>query len=315
MHDMSDTSTNRNVPADHEQRMARARLSLEGLSLGDAFGEQFFGHYAREVLQPRRELPPGPWPWTDDTAMAVSIVDVLGSRGEIDQDDLAACFARRFVAEPTRGYGAGAAGLLDLVSSGFSWREVAGAMFRGTGSWGNGSAMRVAPVGAYFADDPAEAVRQARLSAVVTHAHPEGQAGAIAVAVAAAAAWGVRDSDRPDRGAVLMAAALEHAPDSQVRDGLRRAADLTTDDAQVAAAILGCGERISCSDTVPFCIWCAAKTLDSFSEAMWATASAHGDVDTTCAIVGGIVALATGSEGIPAEWLARREPLPGPVAC
>ena len=42
---------------------------------------------------------------------------------------------------------------------------------------------------------------------------------------------------------------------------------------------------------------------------MWTTASALGDVDTTCAIVGGIVALAVGSEGIPAEWLARREPL------
>jgi len=35
-----------------------------------------------------------------------------------------------------------------------------------------------------------------------------------------------------------------------------------------------------------------------------------GDVDTTCAIVGGIVALATGKEGIPADWVARRECLP-----
>lgn len=53
---------------------------------------------------------------------------------------------------------------------------------------GNGAAMRVAPLGAWFADDPAEAARQAALSAEVTHPHPEAVAGAIAVAVAAAIA-------------------------------------------------------------------------------------------------------------------------------
>ena len=307
---MTDTPDGRALPPDHEQRMARARLSLAGLSLGDGFGEQFFGHHAREILQPRRELPPGPWPWTDDTAMALSIVDVLDGRGGIDQDDLAGRFASRFAADPTRGYGPGTAVLLDAVGAGASWRDAAGMMFSGTGSWGNGSAMRVAPVGAYFAADPAEAVRQAHLSAVVTHAHPDGQAGAIAVAVAAAAAWDVRDSDRPDRGVALLEAAIAHTPDSQVRDGLLKAADLATGDAQIASAVLGCGERISCSDTVPFCLWCAARSLDSFEEAMWTTASALGDVDTTCAIVGGIVALAVGSEGLPPEWLARREPLP-----
>ena len=46
------------------------------------------------------------------------------------------------------------------------------------------------------------------------------------------------------------------------------------------------------------------------SEAMWATATGLGDVDTTCAIVGGIVVLAAGIESIPADFLARREPLP-----
>jgi len=43
---------------------------------------------------------------------------------------------------------------------------------------------------------------------------------------------------------------------------------------------------------------------------MWATVSALGDRDTTCAIVGGIVACYTGVVGIPPDWLAAREPLP-----
>ena len=62
---------------------------------------------------------------------------------------------------------------------------------------------------------------------------------------------------------------------------------------------------------MPFCLWCAAKYLDNYEEAMWATVSVLGDRDTTCAIVGGIVACYTGVEGIPPrDWRAAREPLP-----
>jgi len=51
--------------------IARAFLSLDGLSVGDAFGERFFGP-THEVLQriSRRELPDAPWTYTDDTEMA-----------------------------------------------------------------------------------------------------------------------------------------------------------------------------------------------------------------------------------------------------
>ena len=68
--------------------------------------------------------------------------------------------------------------------------------------------------------------------------------------------------------------------------------------------------RISAQDTVPFTLWCSGEQLDHYEEAFWLTLSGGGDADTTCAIVGGIVALSTGLDGIPAEWRARREALP-----
>src|SRR5579862_8575440 len=63
-------------PTDHETRLARARLSLEGLSVGDAFGERFFGpaRAIRARLE-SRELPPPPWRYTDDTVMSLGIVE------------------------------------------------------------------------------------------------------------------------------------------------------------------------------------------------------------------------------------------------
>ena len=72
---------------------------------------------------------------------------------------------------------------------------------------------------------------------------------------------------------------------------------------------LGNGSRVTAPDTVPFALWCAARHLDQFEEALWATVSGLGDRDTTCAIVGGVVALAVGPSGLPPAWVAAREPL------
>ena len=58
---------------------------------------------------------------------------------------------------------------------------------------------------------------------------------------------------------------------------------------------------------MPFSLWCATRHLNDFSEALWETVSGLGDLDTTCAIVGGIVAAA--GTLIPPAWLAAREPL------
>ena len=58
--------------------------------------------------------------------------------------------------------------------------------------------------------------------------------------------------------------------------------------------MLGNGSRITAPDTVPFALWCAARHIDDYAEALWTTVSAGGDNDTNCAIVGGIVVLANG---------------------
>jgi ADP-ribosylglycohydrolase len=61
--------------------------------------------------------------------------------------------------------------------------------------------------------------------------------------------------------------------------------------------------------TVPFTVWCAARHLHNYEEAVWAAASAAGDIDTICAIVGGVVALGCGPGSVPAIWLEAREQL------
>jgi ADP-ribosylglycohydrolase len=78
----------------------------------------------------------------------------------------------------------------------------------------------------------------------------------------------------------------------------------------LAVATLGSGDGAMAQDTVAFALWCAGHQLGNFEDALWLTVSGLGDRDTTCAIVGGIVASYTGVEAIPDHWLRARESLP-----
>jgi ADP-ribosylglycohydrolase len=296
---------------DHAARMERALLALDGLSTGDAFGERFFVHPDHaERLIGERALPAPPWTYTDDTVMAMGIVEVLDGLGAVEQDTLARVFARRYGAEPHRGYGGAAHEILRNILNEIPWQLTAKAVFGGTGSMGNGGAMRVAPLGAYFADDLDEVVRQARASAEVTHAHPDGQAGAVAVAIGAAMAWRMGAGAEPRSGEAMLRAALRYTPEGETREGLAKALTIPLDyDPRTAASALGSGFRVLSWDTVPFALWCAARHLDDYEAALWTTVAGLGDRDTTCAMAGGVVALSAGRASIPAEWLAAREPL------
>ncbi|MFJ7195352.1 MULTISPECIES: ADP-ribosylglycohydrolase family protein [unclassified Streptomyces] len=285
---------------------AAARRSLEGLSLGDAFGERWFPLFraprrAFNEIKARRVPEEPVWHWTDDTALARALLRVLDEHGRVEQDRLALCFALAFEADPARGYGHGMHILLPgLLASPADWRTLAPELFEG-GSLGNGAAMRVAPLGARFHEDLGLAAGQAALQAAVTHAHPDGIAGAVAVAVAAALSV---------RGEFTLAAVADRTPEGPVRDGLCRAVDVPfATEPWKAADLLGNGQRIRADDTVPFALWTAARHPDDLEAALWATAEGLGDVDTTCAITGGVVGAATGVDGMPEQWLRRREPL------
>ncbi|MFD7864754.1 ADP-ribosylglycohydrolase family protein [Streptomyces sp. NPDC057682] len=288
------------------QDLAAARRSLEALALGDAFGERWFPlftppRHTVNAIRARR-IPREPvWHWTDDTALARALNRMLDECGRVEQDRLALLFALAFDADRARGYGHGMHLLLpQLLTDPADWRTLAPGLFEG-GSLGNGAAMRVAPLGARFHHDLDLVAEQAALQAEVTHAHPEGIAGAVAVAVAAALAA---------EGGLTLARVAGATPPGAVRDGLLRAAEVPFDTAPWRAAdLLGNGQRIRADDTVPFALWTAARHPGDLEAALWATAEGLGDIDTTCAITGGVVGAATGVEGMPESWLSRRESL------
>src|SRR5206468_5547499 len=132
---------------------------------------------------------------------------------------------RRFMADPDRGYGGMAKKILVEIYAGGDWRDAASAAFDGAGSMGNGSAMRVAPLGAYFAGDIPKLIDEAGKSAAVTHSHPEGIAGAIAVALAAAFAASHRGEHSPRLVCAFLDFVITQTPPGATRDDIAAAVD------------------------------------------------------------------------------------------
>lgn len=144
------------------------------------------------------------------------------------------------------------------------------------GSFGNGSAMRVSPVGEY-ASSLEEALKLAKASAEVTHDHPEGIKGAQAVAAAVFLArqegWGKERIKNFIEG--------EFYPLNFTLDEIRE--NYTFD--------------VSCQGSVPQALECFFEG-ESFEDVIRNCISIGGDCDTTAAIAGGI---AEGYYGLPEE--------------
>jgi len=279
-----------------------ALLSLKGLTIGDAFGQNFYGPDARPRIA-GRVLPPAPWIWSDDTQLALSVVEELRLRGWIDQDYLARRMAWRFTTDPSRGYGVNTRMVLSRISQGEYFRTVSTSILDG-GTYGCSVSSRGAPMGAYFADSPFKAVREASLAAAITHIHPESLAASKAVAAAAVLAAA---QDHPEKEDFLREV-LQYVPESEVHRAIQDSINFPAGDMENCLRYFSWDNFSMVQTAVPFALWCAAHHLHDFKEALWVAVSGLGICDTTCATVGAIVALSCG--GVPADWEACREALP-----
>lgn len=142
-------------------------------------------------------------------------------------------------------------------------------------SWGNGSAMRVSPIG-FFAKTLEEAKFLARASAEVSHNHPEGIKGAEATACAIFLA---RDGKSKEE-------IRKYIEDNYYK------IDFTLDEIRPSYEF-----DVSCQGSVPQALECFFES-NSFEDAIRNCVSIGGDCDTTGAICGGI---AEAFYGIPEE--------------
>jgi len=289
---------------DDRRLLDRFEGCLLGLAVGDALGGRFEAQSAEAILarfadtehligHPQDEL----W-YTDDTQMAIGLTEALVERGEVVEDVLCRAFVANYV--PARGYGRGARAVLDAMEDGRNHRQVAEEHFPG-GSFGNGAAMRVAPVGLLFRDEHRRLWVQARLSALPTHVHPLGIEGAQLLALAVALCTCAERFDRTRFFAELLAA----CESAEYRAKIEQASRVQSPD-----GLAELGNQIEALHSVPTAIASFALTPESYETTVSNVIFLGGDTDTLAAMAGALSGTYLGASRLPNRLVVLLESSP-----
>ena len=279
--------------------------SLVGTAVGDGLGAS---------LEGRRTIAPGEVQalaggrealiYTDDTHMMIGVAKSLIENRGFNGEHMARTFVRNHEREPWRGYGPGPPRVFRLIKGGEAWDKAAEKLYPG-GSFGNGSAMRIAPIGLLYHDAPDRIKEVAYISSQITHAHPLGKEGAALQAYAVALAAGLDPASAFDRHGFLDE--LQRFVEQEVyKQKLEKIAELW-DEADKGKVVLALGNGIEAFDSVPTAIYSFLSHPGSFEEAVLYAIGLGGDTDTIGAMTGAICGAYLGIHSIPKRWKDKLE--------
>ena len=271
---------------------------LLGLAIGDALGMPFEGMRAqairdryRQVTEflPARGLAAGQY--TDDTKMMLCITESIVEKGRVDAEDVAERFVEWFDSGDLRGIGRTCLeGILNL-KRGVSWRASGR---RGEWAAGNGTAMRIAPVGLIDRHHLKRLREDCWATSIITHNNSEALAGATAVAYAIARlVSGEFDEETflPEIAAFVGA--------SEVARNLEQAQSLFSSRTPTDEALAVLGTSGYVVETVASALYCFLRTPGDFMTTVASAVMGGGDTDTTGAIAGAISGAYNGVPNVP----------------
>lgn len=286
---------------DREERFVGALL---GTAYGDALGAGVEGMGRTEIRERFGEvrdflLQRGAGRYTDDTQMTLALALSLLRTGDVDGADCARSYAEMF--EPERGYGRSAAAVLEALRAGADYRKT-GDMFFAEGSYGNGAAMRIAPVGLLFGSSDAEDLRVKVFEAVrCTHVHPEALDGAMVQALAVDFMARSGERKMPESGRLferLRSICLTDVFQRKLHDAEALFRSGASD--EEAARVLGTG--VASSESVAAALFTALRYGADSEEALVRAVGLGGDTDTIAAMTGSLVGALHGGEAFPRRW-------------
>lgn len=279
----------------------RFRGCLYGVALGDALGAPYEGRLSvppERVAALDRDL--GRLRYTDDTHMTIGVAESLIERDGFDGDHMARHLAKNFAAEPWRGYGPGPPKVFRRLGQGVPWDEAGAKLFGGAGSYGNGAAMRIAPVAMVACSDLDEVVELARLAASITHTHELGIDGAVMQEVAIALLL-MNPGDTAFDPAALLGELRRRVRSPVFRERIDQVAALSVEGER--ADIVGVlGHGIEAAGSVPTALLAFLRNHWWFAETVRFAVSLGGDTDTIASMAGALAGAHLGEDAIPKTW-------------
>jgi len=261
-------------------------------ALGDALGASI--HESGGILR-----------YTDDTAMMIALAEeIVEGGGRIDPEKLAWRFVEAYEREPWRGYGPGPPRIFRLIKRGVGVLELDRRLYPG-GSFGNGGAMRIAPVGLFYHDDFGELRRAVEAACKPTHNHPLAVEGALIEAASIALALRMEPGGRADPGDFIEQL-LGLASSEVYRGKLALIPGLIESDPPRRLVVRKLGHSVEAHNSVPTAVYCYLLEQDpikSIRRAIWI----GGDRDTIACMAGAIAGAHRGAGSLPREYLDRLE--------
>jgi len=278
---------------------------MVGSALGDAIGELAFQSPQKELLCSYLERA-SELRYTDDTAMAIGLAESIIKEKGIDQQQLGDTFNRNFQREPWRGYASGPPTIFSMIQdSGITYTEAARSLFGGSGSLGNGAAMRIVSLGLFF-HNSSDLYEKASASAEVTHAHPVGMDGAAVQAMAVAQAV-KQDPQQKFPLERFIRALIDFARTSEIQEKMKLVQELLAKSVSPDTAAEKLGRTVAVHESMPFALYCFLRHPKSFEECLFCAILHGGDRDTlgamSCAISGAYL----GIEALPQHWQQKLE--------
>lgn len=271
---------------------------LIGTATGDSLGAQREGFF--DFLEVR-DIGPR---YTDDTAMMIGVAESLIEYTGFDGEHMAKRFIENYEREPWRGYGWGPPRIFRMIKSGRKWNEMLDREIYPGGSFGNGAAMRIAPIGLFYCDDPERLRTVAYQSSRITHSHELAMEGAALEAYAAALAVNLKPLNLNKYEFLReLKKFVELKP---YQDRLEAIESLLDKNSKRDEVIKKLGNSIEAFNSVPAAIYSFLSNYDFESSVVYAV-SLGGDADTIGAMTGAIAGACYGVEGIPWRWKDRLE--------
>lgn len=281
-----------------EQDLARFTGSLVGTAVGDSLGSRREGSSDfQEVL----EIAPR---YTDDTAMMIGVAESLIEARGFHYFHMAERFIRNYAREPWRRYGSTPPRIFRMMQSGRMGFGMLDREILPGGSWGNGGAMRVAPVGLLYHDDPAALRDIAGQTAGITHSHELALEGAAVQAFAIALALRI-DPRKLDTKEFLNTLRTFTKP-GPFLEKLKAVMRLLDEKPERDEVVRQLGNGVAAVDSVPAAVY-SFLAHTSFEKAVSYAVSLGGDADTIGAMTGAIAGACYGVDGIPERWKAPLE--------
>jgi len=278
-----------------------------GCAIGDAIGELAFLYPKKDKLCHKIDKT-NQLCYTDDTAMAIGIARSIIEKGDIEEEHLGKKLSDEFYREPWRGYASGPPAVFRMVKEkGIPYHEAAKMLFYGEGSFGNGAAMRIAPVGLFFYNAfPELFYEKAKISACVTHAHPIGIDGAVIQARAVSIATRLNPVEEfffED----FIDELIRFAKTYEMKTKMEMVKSLLEEDVTPKIAASRLGMSVAVYESVPFAIYSFLKYSKSFKECLLCAVLNGGDRDTLGAMACSISGAYLGIDAIPKKWIKKLE--------